>query len=77
MPPTTDLRRSPPGGLDADDPRHGAKRKAAPDRIKVGYYITTRARDRLHRLAQLNGRSISRQIEALIDEETARAGLTS
>lgn len=53
------------------------KPKADPDterlpKIKVGYYITVRARDQLRRLARRARRTCSAQLEVLIEEETAR-----
>jgi hypothetical protein len=49
-----------------------AQRKAASNRIPVGYYIAIRARDGLRRLAELDNRYPSRQLEVLIDRAIAR-----
>jgi hypothetical protein len=44
------------------------KRRAVSDKIKVGYYITRTARDHLQQLAKQESRSISAQVEVLIQQ---------
>jgi hypothetical protein len=43
-----------------------------PPKIKVGYYITVRARDHLRRLARQAHRTCSAQLELLIEQAAAQ-----